>query len=146
EIEVNEVVDRTEIRRTRRAAEARVRRGDELDVAREQLDDRQPRIDVLEAVQQQKRIAGAAAKHFELHAGEGNDLSGRIQPALAPAALTTLPQPSISLRRALPSMASTAARDSGRRSPMAPPPESAGNPIAGQSIPAAAVRQALRSR
>ena len=70
EIEMNEVVHRAEIRGTRRAAEAGVRRCDELCVTSEQLDDGQPWIDVLKTVKQQQRIARAAAQDFELDAGD----------------------------------------------------------------------------
>ena len=74
---MNEVVDRAEIRRTRRAAEAGVGRCDQLRVTGKQVDDGQPWIDVLKTVKQQQRIARASAQDFELDAGDGYELRGR---------------------------------------------------------------------
>jgi hypothetical protein len=76
EVEMNEVVDRAEIRRTRRAAEAGMRRCDRARVTGEQFDDGQPRIDVLKTVEQQQRIACASAQHFELDTSDGHDIRG----------------------------------------------------------------------
>src|SRR5207237_1082188 len=75
--EMNEVVHRTEIRRARRASEARVRRCDELYVTAKQVDDRQPWIDVLKTVEEQQRIARAAAQDLDLEAGDLYKLRGR---------------------------------------------------------------------
>jgi hypothetical protein len=53
-----------------------VRRCDELRVTRKQADDRQPWIDVLKTVKQQ-RVARASAQDFDLDAGDRNELRGR---------------------------------------------------------------------
>ncbi len=63
---MDEVVDGLEIGRPRRAAEAGMRRRDDLGVLAEQVEKRRPRVDGLQAVQQQDGSTSAAAQHFQL--------------------------------------------------------------------------------
>src|SRR6185295_813371 len=60
-----------------RMAEAGMRGRDDLRVSTEPIQERRPRIDVLEAVEQQHRPAGASAQHLELDAADRQDLGHR---------------------------------------------------------------------
>ena len=77
EIEVHEIVDRVEAVRPRGMAEAGVRGRDDLRVPAEPIQKRRLRVDVLEAVEQQHRPAGASAQHLELDAADRQDLGYR---------------------------------------------------------------------
>ena len=67
---MHEVADGVEVRRPRGAAEAGVRRGDDLGVAAEEIDKGRARIDVLEPVEEQERPARAAPQDLEIESAD----------------------------------------------------------------------------
>jgi len=66
EVEMDEVVDRVEVRRAFGVAEAGRGGGDELSLLAEQVEKRRLRMHGVEAVQQQQRRAAAAAQYLQL--------------------------------------------------------------------------------
>src|SRR6266478_4024083 len=66
QVEVDEVVDRLEVRRARGSPEAGVRGGDDLGMTAEHFQKWGSRIDGLRAMQEQHRPAGAAAQYFQV--------------------------------------------------------------------------------